>query len=1321
MDTSAKLHRWDPRTTYRHDDKLHLTHSSKHDSLSLTGSPRIQPTNSKGEDDHRRILLSVKDKSPTRGTPRGSLPRIATVDQLLRKHLLPGSADAMVIAQCEKDQEEKKLKKQKKHRKRDGIAVLHRRAKSKSKHYFLRSHSRLTAPTANSTRRRQQFLRSTKRNVGRQTSRKKSLRHKKRGNASPLPDSPPVPLEQLEKVTTPKATPQPESNTEVEPTLVSTGPQPRFLDTVPSGLSAATKQTDSELRSRKFRKARLLRLKMNKLKSSNAVKSDSVKRVFKNMRGMVKLSKHWFSSAKRGTEEMQTYYSGKSAQQEFYQKLRQFTLDNNRTCRSACQAKKAEKNMVGNLEADPVQRHDDLALPPSSVFSPRERFIAQCHKTAAIPESINVVRGNKHKADFSFRGTGDMTAWGNWKDVKHLNLSENRMTVRGVRLLLSRTGPSISELDVSGNDLGSEVCNDLLALLNADHQEHAVESIFKVKPKAPKKITSVKIKKLNPDEKFVKEEKKSESIHIPRSMAQLYGCHLAALNLAKTGIGDLGVITLAGGLKVNTTLKRLNVSNNKITDLGARTLHQALAMSGVLEELDVSWNSINDCSVDFMGLLAMKCLNLSWNTFRGKDHSIAKRLAVELRDNVNLLVLDISSTNLDEEDTRLIAEGLEYNHVLLEINLHGNRGHTETDVLGFMYEPPPYLNKRGISLLQRSIETAERSRIKWLSLPNVLNRYMFTEHDPHSERDQKSESDRKAVMSVHNQKWISGGWDQISIKLDMFDDFVVRDVKDLQADLQVTVHLLSDNFKAWPMEFEAMKSQYKLRRVLPPGRQYVFFTVYGPSDVNHVYTSQYGWGKVSKETMRKYPSVDWELHREKVMNYIEIQPRMYCDLKITTAPIRPGKNWVPPPVKPDWTLEGSIFAPRKKNHELHTFLEYDHFDERFEKDWELMAVTFNPDHVATERKRGPDERFEKVKIVDPMVPELPCTKEELELIKTNLKEYYQIIRDVCRNFAGRYMTGDTGAGVNALSHRGFVAMLQNGGIIKHTSKDDHTIGHFDLKTFDTMFSLVSQQMLPHTFVLRFEFMKLLIFIAHHKFVVSHVVSSLPNAIGLLLSRHIVYSFGDVEFVDDFRKDMLYTKKCSKALRRSQNVLGKLHRLYGRGHGGTTGGNRITIKEWVQLCNDAEDMSTKVREKAKSNFGVKLDPAQTHINRSDMNTIFVMSTLDVLDQTQNNNYRSLSWVDFLEAVCRLARRQFFIDRALEVQRRADVDKYLGRSEEEAKDVHPPIENLTLTTFLDSLNELIADKLLPLAKRWSMGLTPVFGVGKIATTGQVTMER
>ena len=28
-------------------------------------------------------------------------------------------------------------------------------------------------------------------------------------------------------------------------------------------------------------------------------------------------------------------------------------------------------------------------------------------------------------------------------------------------------------------------------------------------------------------------------------------------------------------------------------------------------------------------------------------------------------------------------------------------------------------------------------------------------------------------------------------------------------------------------------------------------------------------------------------------------------------------------------------------------------------------------------------------------------------------------------------------------------------------------------------------------------------------------------------RHIVYEYGDLEFVDDFRKNLLYTKKCDK--------------------------------------------------------------------------------------------------------------------------------------------------------------------------------------------------
>lgn len=37
-----------------------------------------------------------------------------------------------------------------------------------------------------------------------------------------------------------------------------------------------------------------------------------------------------------------------------------------------------------------------------------------------------------------------------------------------------------------------------------------------------------------------------------------------------------------------------------------------------------------------------------------------------------------------------------------------------------------------------------------------------------------------------------------------------RDVKGLQAELQVTVHLLSDDFKAWPMEFQVVSGKEAL-------------------------------------------------------------------------------------------------------------------------------------------------------------------------------------------------------------------------------------------------------------------------------------------------------------------------------------------------------------------------------------------------------------------------------------------------------------------------------------------------------------------------------
>ena len=55
---------------------------------------------------------------------------------------------------------------------------------------------------------------------------------------------------------------------------------------------------------------------------------------------------------------------------------------------------------------------------------------------------------------------------------------------------------------------------------------------------------------------------------------------------------------------------------------------------------------------------------------------------------------------------------------------------------------------------------------------------------------------------------------------------------------------------AWPPLnqpcIRQMKSDYKMKRVLPPGRQYMFFTVTGPMGMYHVLSSEMPKEKVPK-------------------------------------------------------------------------------------------------------------------------------------------------------------------------------------------------------------------------------------------------------------------------------------------------------------------------------------------------------------------------------------------------------------------------------------------------------------------------------------------
>ena len=144
---------------------------------------------------------------------------------------------------------------------------------------------------------------------------------------------------------------------------------------------------------------------------------------------------------------------------------------------------------------------------------------------------------------------------------------------------------------------------------------------------------------------------------------------------------------------------------------------------------------------------------------------------------------------------------------------------TPHDPLSYVYIYPSThtddLDKDGVHLLQQCIDIGERNRIKWLSLPDPLARYVSVEGDHHKDHKVLTSHHNGlsckgrgwirrylecthtclvyalylygcmsiekgyvhmnaykmstltcvyAVISIHKTKWISGGWEQKSVR-----------------------------------------------------------------------------------------------------------------------------------------------------------------------------------------------------------------------------------------------------------------------------------------------------------------------------------------------------------------------------------------------------------------------------------------------------------------------------------------------------------------------------------------------------------------------------
>lgn len=151
---------------------------------------------------------------------------------------------------------------------------------------------------------------------------------------------------------------------------------------------------------------------------------------------------------------------------------------------------------------------------------------------------------------------------------------------------------------------------------------------------------------------------------------------LHTLNLKHNQLGDQGVERLSSCLQTNTALKHLNISCNNITDNGAERIGLMLQKNSTLQRLFLNNNSIGSIGIKSIteGLKNvhsnLNLLNLDRNKF-GEEG--AKSLAEGIQINQTLTNLSMSDCNIGPAGAYAISQAMSINPRISILNLECNR------------------------------------------------------------------------------------------------------------------------------------------------------------------------------------------------------------------------------------------------------------------------------------------------------------------------------------------------------------------------------------------------------------------------------------------------------------------------------------------------------------------------------------------------------------------------------------------------------------------------------------------------------------------------
>ena len=149
---------------------------------------------------------------------------------------------------------------------------------------------------------------------------------------------------------------------------------------------------------------------------------------------------------------------------------------------------------------------------------------------------------------------------------------------------------------------------------------------------------------------------------------------LTHLSIAKNAIGDSGMARLIDTLAYNTQLASLNISNNSCSFKTAKALHHMLSANYALKKLDCSYNMIRGQGAVLVaqGLeenSGLTDINLAWNGFG--DSEPCDQLAAALKPS-SLKVIDLSYNRIGRNQALILASHLEDCPNIRKLVLDGN-------------------------------------------------------------------------------------------------------------------------------------------------------------------------------------------------------------------------------------------------------------------------------------------------------------------------------------------------------------------------------------------------------------------------------------------------------------------------------------------------------------------------------------------------------------------------------------------------------------------------------------------------------------------------